>query len=65
MSVLGVYRSSGVTRNSGSSVSGRIINLSGFKPSGMDNGNILGVALYVWSGSLKVGSWMPLRREWL
>jgi len=65
MSILGCYRHSGVTATSGAVTSSTVINISGFKPSGIDCGNLIGVALYCWSGSLANGYWMPLRREWL
>ena len=65
MSILGAYRASGVVDASGAT-SDRIINISGFQPSGLSNGNLLGAALYVWSGSSYTnGSWVPLRVSYL
>jgi len=62
---MGGFRHSGVTDASGS-VS-RLINFSGFQPSGLTDGNIVGVGLYVWSGNAFTGSgyWTPLEVGWL
>ena len=61
MSILGSYRHSGVIDASGAT-SSSIINISGFQPSGLTDGNLMGVALYVWSGSSYTnGNWVPLR----
>jgi len=68
MSLIGSYRASGVLAkgtNVGYSGSASIINFTGFKPSGMTAGNIMGVGLYVWSGAdYSTGDWIPLKREW-
>lgn len=63
--LVGSYRASGVTSASGSVFSNSIINITGFKPSGISAGNLMGCALYIFSGSLETGSWQPLRRKWL
>ena len=70
MSLIGGYRASGVLADTSVSSSAGIINFTGFKPSGLSWGNILGVGLYVWSGSgggrsYSDGTWIPLKREWL
>lgn len=65
MSIIGSYRSSGVNSVSGSIFSESIYNFTGWKPSGISEGNIMGTALYVWSGTVDFGNWIPLRREWL
>ena len=65
MTIIGGYRHSGVIDASGA-VNSTIINFSGFQPTGLTDGNVLGVALYVWSGSMDLtkGFWTPMRREW-
>jgi len=61
MSLIGSYRHSGVLSTTSLSSSTSIINFTGFKPSGITDGNILGVGLYVWSGALSTGYWKPLQ----
>lgn len=63
MSLIGTYRKEGITAASGAS-SDRIYNFSGFKPSGLEDGNILGIALYVWSGASNDGYWTPMKVGW-
>ena len=65
MSVLGTWRASGVNATSGSIFSDRIINITGFQPSGITGGNLVGVGLFVYSGTIDCGYWVPLKREWL
>jgi hypothetical protein len=65
MSLIGSYPSKGIDGISGNVFSESVVNFTGFRPSGISNGNLLGVALYVWSGSTTEGKWWPLRREWL
>ena len=48
MTLLGGYRYSSIA--SGSTSSDTIVNFSGFLPSGLSDANLLGVALYVWTG---------------
>jgi hypothetical protein len=62
MSILGTYKYSGVGYNAG--VSDGIQNVIGYMPSGATGGVILGVGLFLWSGSYADGYWMPARREW-
>jgi len=57
MSLMGTYRASGITSSSG--FSDRVINMTGFEPSGI-GGNAVATCLYVWSGSATTGYWMPL-----
>jgi len=66
MSIVGTYRLSGVTAASGT-CSDRVINIAGFRPSGLPNGNLLAVALYVYSGNAMIGDgyWMPLQNDFL
>jgi len=58
MSLIGTYRAS--SAGSGSTTSNRVFNMTGFQPSGMGSGNLLGVALFVYSGSkwIPAESWM-------
>lgn len=66
ISILGSYRCSGISSASGNKYSDRVINVQGYKPSGAEGGIILGMALFVYSGSeYDDGDWVPLRREWL
>ena len=57
---MGSYRQSSNIASTSVSSSSHIINFTGFKPSGISYGNIMGVALYVWSGSTGSGDWVPL-----
>ena len=62
MSILGAYRQSSNIAAYPISSSGRVINISGYKPSGIEYGCLLGAALYVWSGprGAAKGFWTPL-----
>jgi len=61
MSIIGTYRASGVGAVSGNINSNRVLNMSGFKPSGITDGNLLGVALFVYSAN----KWVPCESSWL
>jgi len=64
MSLIGSYRASGMYGKSGASNS--IINFTGYKPSGLGWGNLLGVALFCWSGpSNTKGGWVPVKNDML
>ena len=65
ISLIGGYRASGVLGTTSVSSSASIINFTGFKPSGLQWGNILGVALYCWSGSYAKGGWIPVKNDML
>ena len=64
MAILGTYRQSGVIASTSISSSSSVINLTGFKPSGITYGNAIAVCLYVWSGTNSDGDWIPYRSEW-
>jgi hypothetical protein len=64
MAIIGGFRNEGII-DSKADTSDTIVDFTGFKPSGLTDGNVLGVALYVWSGSTPSGNWIPLKREWL
>ena len=64
MSIIGTYRASGINTTSGSVYSQSIYNVQGYKPSGASSGVLLGMALFVYSGTTSKGDWIPLRREW-
>ena len=55
---MGTYRASGVNTVSGAIFSDRVINITGFKPSGMSDGNLMGIANYVWDTTSNV--WVPM-----
>jgi len=63
ITIIGTYRADGIT--SSASFSDGVINITGFKPSGIEGGNAIATCLYVWSGTTSSGHWVPLRREWL
>ena len=58
ISLMGTYRVSGVNTVSGAIFSDRVINITGFRPSGMSDGNIMGCALYVWNAT--TNQWEPM-----
>ena len=62
MSLMGSYRLSGVLATTPVSSSTGIVNFTGFRPSGISYGNILGVALYCWSGAYTRpgNNWVPV-----
>ena len=68
---MGTFVPSGVNSVSGNILKERVYNFLGFSPSGINTGCILGVGLYVYSGTISkvngttTGGWIPLRREWL
>lgn len=64
MSIIGTYKHSGVTA-SNSQTSDSIVNIGGFQPSGLEDSNILGVAMYCWSGNYSDGDWIPLKVDYL
>jgi len=65
ISLVGSFRYPGTSGSS--QESDRIINFSGFQPSGIADGNLQGVALWVYSGNSFTGNgyWIPLAYEWL
>jgi len=64
MTLMGSYRVSGMYGKSGASNS--IINFTGYKPSGLNSGNLLGIAMFCWSGpSTTKGGWIPVRNDFL
>lgn len=71
MGLMGTYRESGNIAkgtNAGRSGSAGIMNFTGFKPSGLVNGNAMAVCLYVYSSAgypNPAGHWIPLKVEYL
>jgi len=65
MSLIGTYRISSVIADTSVSSSATVINITGFKPSGITYGNAIAVCNYVWSGTNADGDWVKVRREWL
>ena len=59
---MGTYRASGLGRQSGSIFSGRPINITGYRISGLASSNALACCLFIWSGntSTDAGYWKPL-----
>jgi len=64
MTILKTFRHSGVSY-SVTPYSDRTFHATGYKPSGADDGLIIGVGLFCWSGSYVDGCWMPCKREFL
>lgn len=64
MSLIGTYRVSGSYKASSQYYSDRVMNVIGIAPSGTVDSVLIGVGLYVFSGTSDNGSWVPMRREW-